>query len=113
MPPADLDLLRGTVDLLILQILRPGPLHGYAIASQIRERSDGELLLEEGALYPALHRLEARGVVDAEWGITQTGRRARYYSLTRLGRKHLKAEAASWRRYVAAVGRILEPAGGR
>ena len=112
MPTTDLDLVRGTVDLLILQTLRPGPLHGYAIASRIRQRSDGELLLEEGALYPALHRLEARDLVEAEWGITQTGRRARYYSLTAQGRKHLKAETATWHRYVAAVARVLEPAGG-
>jgi PadR family transcriptional regulator PadR len=109
MAPAVLDLVRGTVDLLILQILKPGPLHGYAIATQLKERSAGELLLEEGALYPALHRLESRELVEAEWGVTATGRRARYYSLTRAGRQHLKAETATWHRYVAAVARVLTP----
>lgn len=113
MPPATLDLVRGTVDLLILQLLKPGPLHGYAIATEIKERSAGELLLEEGALYPALHRLEVRDWVEAEWGVTSTGRKARYYSLTRAGRLQLKAETATWHRYVAAVGRILAPAEAR
>jgi len=86
-----------------------GPLHGYAIATRIRERSDGALLVEEGALYPALHRLEARGWIDAEWGISATNRRARYYSLTGDGRRRLKAETASWRRYVSVVEKVLAP----
>ena len=113
MPPnrsAELDLLRGTVDLLILQTLAAGPLHGYAIATRIRDRSDGELLVEEGALYPALHRLEARELIEAEWGVSGTGRRARYYALTPAGRRHLREASKSWARYVAAAGKILSPA---
>jgi transcriptional regulator len=112
-PKTDLDLVRGTVDLLVLKTIAVGPLHGYAIASRLKDRSDGELLVEEGALYPALHRLEARGLVEAEWGITPTGRRARYYALTREGRRHLRRETAIWRRYVLAVGKVLAPAEGR
>ena len=113
MPTRDLDLVRGTVDLLVLKTLAVGPLHGYAIASLIRDRSDGELLVQEGALYPALHRLEAKELVEAEWGVTPTGRRARYYSLTRTGRAELRAESATWRRYVEAVAKVLELGGTR
>jgi transcriptional regulator len=113
MSDSELELVRGTVDLLILKTLALGPLHGYAVASRIRDRSDGELLVVEGALYPALHRLEARDLIAAEWGITPTGRRARYYSLTPSGRQALKAETAIWRRYVAAVGKVLAPGHGR
>jgi transcriptional regulator len=113
MPARDLDLVRGTVDLLVLKTLAVGPLHGYAIAGLIRDRSDGELLVQEGALYPALHRLEAKGLVEAEWGVTPSGRRARYYSLTRAGRSELRAESATWRRYVEAVAKVLEPSGSR
>ena len=113
MSGTDLDLVRGTLDLLILRTLALGPLHGYAIASRIRDRSEGELLVLEGALYPALHRLEARDLIAAEWGITPTSRRARYYALTAAGRKQLKAETATWTRYVAAVGKVLAQTPGR
>ncbi len=105
----DLDLLRGTLDLLVLRTLRPGPMHGYAVAAAIRDRSDGDLLVEEGALYPALHRLEARGWVEAEWGVSENNRKARYYGLTRAGARRLRAATAEWDRYVRAVGRVLAP----
>ena len=105
----DLDLLRGTLDLLVLRTLVSGPRHGYAVAAAIRDRSDGELLVEEGALYPALHRLEARGWVEAEWGVSENNRKARYYGLTRAGAKRLKAATSEWGRYVRAVDRVLAP----
>jgi transcriptional regulator len=111
MADTELDLVRGTLDLLILRTLASGPLHGYGIASRIRDRSEGQLLVLEGALYPALHRLESRALVSAEWGVTPTGRRARYYGLTPGGRQRLKTETATWKRYVDAVGRILAPTG--
>lgn len=113
MASPQLDLVRGTLDLLILRILARGPMHGYAVAALIRDRSEGDLLVEEGALYPALHRLETRGYVEAEWGISPTNRRARYYALTAAGRRHLRAETTTWHRYVAAVGRVLALDGGR
>lgn len=109
MPPSSLDLLRGTLDLLILQSLRLGPLHGYAVASAIRLRSDDELLVEEGALYPALHRLELRGLIAAEWGQSVNNRKARYYTITAAGKRELRTRAADWKRYVAAVGKVLAP----
>jgi transcriptional regulator len=110
MPPSSLDLLRGTLDLLILRTLVPGPHHGYAIADAILQGSAQELLVEEGALYPALHRLAARGWVESEWGVSDNHRRARYYALTPAGRRRLRTEVAEWDRYVAAVGRVLRPA---
>jgi PadR family transcriptional regulator, regulatory protein PadR len=113
MAVTELDLVRGTLDLLVLRTLAPAPLHGYAVAGRIRERSEGELLVVEGALYPALHRLEAKGLITAEWGVSATGRRARYYSLTTAGRQRLKTETATWRRYVDAVGKVLAPGSGR
>ena len=108
----DLDLLQGTLDLLILRALTWGPAHGYAIAAVIRDRTEGALLVEEGALYPALHRLARRCLVAARWGVSENGRKARYYSLTPAGRRQLRAEAGDWERYVAAVGRLLSPAQG-
>jgi PadR family transcriptional regulator PadR len=108
----ELDLIRGTLDLLILRTLTAAPMHGYAVVAAIRERSGGELLVEEGALYPALHRLEERGLVEAEWGVSENNRRARYYALTRAGAKRLRAASGEWERYVRAVGRVLAPARG-
>ncbi len=104
-----LDLLRGTLDLLILRTLLTGPRHGYAIAESILRDSDDELLVEEGALYPALHRLAAKGWVESEWGVSDNNRRARYYAITPAGRRQLRAEVADWERYVRAVGRVLKP----
>jgi len=111
MASSSLDLLRGTLDLLVLQTLLTGPRHGYAIAEAILRDSADELLVEEGALYPALHRLAAKGWVESEWGVSDNNRRARYYALTPLGRRQLRTEVADWHRYVAAVGRVIRPKG--
>jgi transcriptional regulator len=107
----DLDLLRGTLDLLVLRTVSAGPMHGYAIAAAIKQRTDDAILVEEGALYPALHRLEARRWIAAEWGLSENNRKARYYSLTAAGRRRLRTEMADWRRYVEAVGKVLAPTG--
>ena len=104
-----LELLQGTLDLLILRTLIFGPQHGQGIARAIEETSQDELLVEHGALYPALQRLENRGWIAAEWGVSSNNRKARFYSLTKLGRKQLVKETAKWRRLAAAIGRILGP----
>jgi PadR family transcriptional regulator PadR len=110
MPPPTLTLLQGTVDLLILRVLQDGPAHGYAVSRWIRDRTDGVLAMEDAALYQALHRLEARGWIAAEWGVSENNRRAKYYSLTPTGRRQLKSEVATWRQYAAAMLRVIEPA---
>ena len=110
MADTSLELLQGTLDVLILKSLSWGPLHGYAVAELVRERSGEELKVEEGALYPALHRLEKRGLLEAEWGLSENNRRAKFYRLTSAGRAHLRAETQVWRRYAAAVTRVLEAA---
>ncbi len=102
-----LALLQGTLDLLILRILVFGPRHGQGIARAIEESSEGELLVEHGALYPALQRLESRGWVGAEWGSSENNRKARFYKLTARGRKQLLAETSRWERMAAAIGRVL------
>lgn len=104
------DLLRDTLDLLILKTLSRGEMHGYDIAEYLEERSEEVLRVEEGALYPALHRLEIRGLLAAEWGVSDNNRRAKYYRLTAAGRKQLAEETAHWRRMSSAIARILEPA---
>ena len=104
------DLLQGTLDLLILQTLRRGPAHGHAIVKAIEQNSEEVLLVEQGSLYPALHRLEHRGLVKAEWGPSENNRRAKFYSLTKAGRKQLETERATWERLAAAVAQILETA---
>ena len=101
------DLFTGTLDMLVLKTLRDDPMHGYAIGRVIRESSQGVLSVEEGALYPALHRLQARGLLDALWGRTETGRRAKFYQLTKDGRRHLEAETTRWNEYSGAVTAIL------
>ena len=103
-------LLQGTVDVLILKTLSWKPLHGYGISEVIRERSNGDLAVEDAALYQALHRLERKGLVESEWGISDTNRRARFYSISPAGRKQLRAEVVELRRYVNALFSILEPA---
>lgn len=104
------DLLPGTLHLLILRSLRPGPLHGYAIAKRIKDASSDELIVEEGSLYPALQRLLLKGWVEAEWGMSETNRRARFYRLTPEGRKQLRLEAQEFDRMVNAIRQVLETA---
>ncbi len=104
-----LELLQGTLDLLILRTLIFGPQHGQGIARVIQQTSDEELLVEHGALYPALQRLEARGWISAKWGTSKSNRKARFCSLTSAGRKQLVRETSKWKRLAAAIGRILDP----
>jgi len=104
-----LELLQGTLDLLILRTLIFGPEHGQGIARAIQQTSDEELLVEHGALYPALQRLEDRGWISAKWGVSTNNRRARFYSLTPLGRRQLVRETTKWKRLAAAIGRVLGP----
>lgn len=106
-----LDLLQGTLDLLILRTLSGTPRHGYQIARAIKESSREVLQVEEGALYPALHRLEAKGWIEASWGRSENKRRAKFYTLTAEGRAALQAQAESWNAYVAAVGNVLRKVG--
>ena len=101
------DLFTGTLDLLILKAVSWGPRHGYAIGRWIRETTSDEIVVQEGALYPALHRLERRGWLAEEWGVTDTGREAKYYSLTATGRAQLRAESKRWSRFSSAIGRAL------
>jgi PadR family transcriptional regulator len=107
---SNIDLMQGTLDLLVLRTLTWGPMHGYAVARHIRERSRDVILVEEGALYPALHRLERRGWIEAEWGLSENNRRAKFYELTVAGREQLRRELATWTRYTEAVARVLSPA---
>jgi len=104
-----LELLQGTLDLLILRTLIFGPQHGQGIGRAIQRTTEGELLVEHGALYPALQRLEERGWIAAEWGISSNNRKARFYTLTSAGRKQLVKETTRWRRLTAAIGRVLGP----
>jgi len=104
-----IDVMQGTLDLLILQIMARAPkLHGYDIIEQIAERSGDAFQVEEGALYPALHRLELKGWLDSEWGISENKRRAKYYRLTARGRKQLERERAAWQRLTGVMARVLE-----
>jgi len=103
-------LLKGTVDLLILRSLRASPSHGYEISRWVRESTDGVFRLEDAALYQALHRLEERGWVRSEWGLSENNRRAKYYELTTEGRQQLRSEVSTWKRYAEAVFRIIESA---
>jgi len=96
--------------MLILKTLIRGPMHGYHVMEHIRQATEDVLRVEEGALYPALHRLELRGLLASEWGVSENNRRAKYYRLTAAGRSHLADEAARWRRMTAAIARIMEPA---
>ena len=103
-----LDLPQGTLDLLILKTLALQPQHGWAISERIRQISSEQLQVQQGSLYPALHRLERRGWIKASWGTSDNNRRAKYYALTRTGQRHLEAETAVWRRLAGAVGQILD-----
>jgi PadR family transcriptional regulator PadR len=109
-PSSRVGLLQGTLNLLILRTLLEGPTHGHAIARHIQRASEELLQVETGSLYPALHRLEAKGWIAASWKLSDRGKRARYYKLTRLGRKQLASEQSKWRAFSRAVGLILNPA---
>ncbi len=100
-------LLKGTLDVLILKTLSWGPLHGYAVSRWLRETSEDAFRVEEGALYPALRRLEKKGWLESSWGMTETKREAKFYSLTEDGRRHLTSEVNAWTRYVEAMSRVL------
>lgn len=106
------NLLRGTVDLMILAALRSEPLHGYGVSEWIDRSTDGDVLMEEGTLYPALHRLEGKGWIEAAWGLSENNRRAKYYALTRSGRARLDREEEVWNHFSAAVSRLLAREGG-
>jgi PadR family transcriptional regulator PadR len=103
-----LTLLQGTVDLLILKALQQSPAHGYSVTRWVRERTDGVIAVEDAALYQALHRLEARGWVASEWGLSENNRRAKYYSLTPTGSRQLRNEVSLWKRYAEAMFKVIE-----
>src|SRR6266446_5500834 len=102
-----MDLLQGTLDLLVLRTLQAGPMHGWAVSERIQQISQEVLKVNQGSLYPALHRLEHQGWIKAEWGVSELGRRARFYQLTVAGRKQLELESHQWDRMTAAIGRVL------
>ena len=106
------DIPQGTLDLLVLKVVAPGPIHGYAIAQRLQQLSRDVVQVQQGSLYPALHRLENRGLLEAEWTQSDTGREAKFYRLTRAGRQALGVEEASWRRLSEAIGLILANAEG-
>ena len=103
-----LDLLQGTLDMLVLRVLSGGPMHGWGIAARIQLLSKDVLVVEEGSIYPALYRMEQKGWIKAEWGLSENNRRARFYELTKEGRKQLAAEARDWGRLCVAIGAIMQ-----
>jgi PadR family transcriptional regulator PadR len=107
MAPSKSDLLQGTLDVLVLKTLSNGAMHGWGISQRIQQLSQDVLAVNQGSLYPALHRLEEKGWISAEWGSSENNRKARFYSLTRAGRRQLADETESWERFAAAVGRVL------
>ena len=111
MPVPDLDLLRGTLDLLVLKTLSWGPMHGLGVLRWIEQTTRDRLQIEEGALYPSLHRMERKGWLAAEWGITEKNRKAKFYRLTAAGRRQLAAEVSKWSHYTEAVGLVLAAEG--
>jgi PadR family transcriptional regulator, regulatory protein PadR len=109
MPTPD-ELVQGTLDMLVLKALTRGPLHGYAVAEWIHASSNEVLRVQEGALYPALHRMELKGMIAGEWAVSDKGRRAKYYALTPAGRKHLAAQAERWRQLTGAIALVMRTA---
>ncbi|MBL8989637.1 MAG: PadR family transcriptional regulator [Gemmatimonadales bacterium] len=107
MAPQPTDLLQGTLDVLILKSLAWGPRHGYGIAKWLEDTTDDTLVIEEGSLYPALYRMERKGWIEAEWGMSELGRKAKFYALTAAGRSRLREEIAAWRRFSVAVAKVL------
>src|SRR5215212_1706769 len=107
MPPLAKDRLHGTLDALVLKTLSWGPRHGYAIARWLEETTDDAIQVEEGSLYPALYRLERRGLIEAEWGMSEIGKRIKIYSLTKAGRAELKSESAEWNQFSAAIAKVM------
>ena len=103
-----LGILKGALDVLILKALTWGPMHGYAISRWIREVTEEAFEIQEGVLYPALHRLERKGWIESEWGLSENNRRAKFYELTKLGRKQLETEMSTWSRFAEAVGKVVE-----
>jgi PadR family transcriptional regulator, regulatory protein PadR len=103
-----LTLLQGTVDLLILKALQQGPAHGYSVTRWVRDRTDGVIAMEDAALYQALHRLEAKGWIASEWGLSENNRRAKYYALTTTGGRQLRNEVSLWKRYAEAMFKVIE-----
>jgi PadR family transcriptional regulator, regulatory protein PadR len=110
MPPSSRELLHGTLESLILKALVQGPLHGYAVARWLEETTDEVLCIEDGSLYPALYRMEERGWVSAEWGVSDGGRKAKFYRMTPAGRRRLTASTQEWARFAGAVSKVLLPA---
>ena len=104
------DILQGTLDMLVLKTLSRGTMHGYEVSKWIRETTDEALLVEEGSLYPALYRMEKRGWIQSEWGISENNRKAKYYSLTEIGRKQLQIESSGWERMTEAISKIMQTA---
>ena len=107
MAATEMEILQGTLDLLVLKTLSWGPMHGYNILDWLRRTTDAELRIEDAALYPALHRMEARGLIESEWGLSENNRRAKFYRLTPAGRRSLRTQAATWERYVGLVAKVL------
>ena len=110
MASQEVEVLQGTLDLLVLKALSWEPMHGYNILDWLRRATQNELRIEDAALYPALHRMEARGLIASEWGLSENNRRAKYYQLTATGKRELRAETTSWRRYVGLMARVLDAA---
>ena len=113
MPPLPPQLFQGTLDVLLLHALRAGPRHGYAIVEWLESTSDGDVQVEDAALYTALHKMEDRGWISAEWGLSEKGKRAKFYELTPAGRAQLRTRLREWDRYVASIGRVLRGEGAK
>ena len=110
MPRQEVDLVQGTLDMLVLKALTWGPMHGYSVLAWLRDTTDGDLRIEDAALYPALHRMEARDLIASEWGLSENNRKAKFYRLTTKGRRELRREEATWSRYVSVIAKVMAAA---